>query len=63
MNQQIQNIEKQISNLNEEIRNIKGKTLIKCEGNCYGKGCGKRTQIRNLIYLDYPCTTSAFDLK
>ena len=28
-----------------------GKKFVTCTNNCYGKGCGKRTQIRNLIYI------------
>lgn len=40
-----------LSALDKELNESNSRTYVVCEDNCYGKGCGKRTQIRKLTYI------------
>lgn len=63
-------LEKRLAELNREkaeiaarLSDIDRKQLVRCENNCYGRGCGKRSRIENLVYIQtywyeepYSCT-------
>ena len=51
-------IEKQLAALDVKRADLQvhlntsvSRTLVACTGNCYGKGCGKKSQIGKLIYI------------
>lgn len=51
LKKKITSLENKIKETKEELRQEKGKTLVECTNNCYGKGCGKKKQIKNLVYI------------
>ena len=51
MRRRTDSIDEQIQKLLDKKSDILSKTLVKCESNVYGKGCGKKTQIKNLTFI------------
>jgi len=42
---------KALNLIDEEIKLLKSKTKVECTSNKYGKGCGKKHEIRKLQYI------------
>lgn len=45
-------LENQLARQHAIKRELEAKTKLVCRDNCFGKGCGKVTEIRKLVYLD-----------
>lgn len=54
----LKRIEAKLADLDAQRRSLEakrdaelGRTLVRCSSNNYGKGCGKKTSIKNLVYI------------
>lgn len=44
-------LQNSLAKVNAQIDSENSKTLVECIGNVHGKGCGKTTQIKDLVYI------------
>ncbi len=44
-------LEEETAQVQRELDEAIGYTEVECTSNCYGKGCGRMTRIRDLVYM------------
>lgn len=47
----IEQLKARRAELEKELHEATGRVFVKCEDNNYGKGCGRKSRLRNLTYI------------